>query len=106
MKKRIIISSLAIVIVVLLLYVGKRLVEEKYCYNVAFTSLDKKGIRLGNVSQEFKNKGFSPLQIGTVSGFKEWWAVYEECYNHFDLFKINTSILMKSYPNYAHFIDL
>jgi len=91
---------LATIIFVVVLFIGKALIKEKYCYNAAFNSLDSKGIKLGKV-----NQGYSPLQLKTTPGSKEWEDAYLECRNNFDLSRVNISVLTKSYPNYAHFID-
>lgn len=96
-----------LVIIVLFVFVtilvGNRLLQEKYCYNYGFAELDRKDIKLGEVSREFKD--YSPLQVLSVAGSSDWWSAYLQCNKEFSLSNINFSILQKSYPDYGHFID-
>lgn len=108
MKKRIKFFTLLILVwglIILAVFIIDVILKEKYCYNFAFTALDRKGIKLGEVEQELKEKGYSPLQSGLTPGHREWYEFYLKCRNGFNLTNINFSVLIKSYPNYEHFID-
>lgn len=95
------------IVFLLLVIILRFILKEKYCYNFAFSELDRKGIKLGEVSADFNGGvgGYSPLQVVSVPSQKEWEQSYVKCLGEFNLLSIRSSILMKSYPYYQHFID-
>ncbi|MDD5147793.1 MAG: hypothetical protein PHV63_04610 [Candidatus Daviesbacteria bacterium] len=95
--------TVSIFIILLILVVGNRIIQEKYCYNYSFNQLDRMGIKLGNVPDELK--GFSPLEAIQTKGSKDWWGIYIQCNKEFNLLTIDFSIFQKSYSYYNHFID-
>ncbi len=92
-------------LMILAVFIIDAILKEKYCYNFAFTELDKKGIKLGELSSENKAQNLSPLQMGLDPVQNKWEKFYLDCRNKFQISKINISILRNSYPYYEHFID-
>lgn len=90
---------------IIIFFIVEEVIEEKYCYNLAFTELDKRGIKLGEVPADFPGKGFSPIEVASTPGQREWKAFYLGCKGGFNLLNMDISELGKSYPYYKHFID-
>lgn len=107
MKKRpkVGVIILALVVIILILFIGKAVVKEKYCYSFGFAELERMGIQLGELGPEYKGTPWSPIQVGGVHGQKEWWDTYVGCLNNFNVFNINLSVFIRSDPDYRHFID-
>src|SRR5688572_20573693 len=101
MRKHLLLLVIGLMVVVTP-FIVEEIIEEKYCYNLAFTELNKKGVQLGEVSADFKRLGYSPLQVVSTPGQKEWMSFYLSCKYNFNLINMDIFELGKSYPYHDH----